>query len=225
MTQPNPTPPQLAPELTSLCRDRDCPTCGHPETYTEVDIKDTPPTVLAVGCRKCGWREETAEALSLARLVGLLYQLADNLAAVGPEAPECPVDSAWAEQILAYVPWLEGQEITRADVLRALARPMEHLSPTSVNAVADAVMELVSTYDARRWDPQDTPAAAALTAFRAARVDVTVLWEQDTRAGDGPPGHSYIAPPMLATEAGTHVLVVALPQPPDPAGQDPQETP
>lgn len=145
MTQPTPPPDQPA-EPASVCRDKDCPVCQYPETYTELDIKTTPPTVLAVGCRRCGWRDDgtgQAAALSLQGLVGLLYRLADRLAAVGPDAPDCLVDTDWATQVLAYVPWLESLEITRDDVLRVLACPMEHLSPATINSVADAVMALV----------------------------------------------------------------------------------
>lgn len=44
-----------------LCRDEDCPTCGWPETYSEVP--DTGDLILvAVGCSKCGWRVETGTA-------------------------------------------------------------------------------------------------------------------------------------------------------------------
>ena len=41
----------------SVCRDVDCPECGWPETYSEVDpASPLAPVLLATGCRKCGWR-------------------------------------------------------------------------------------------------------------------------------------------------------------------------
>jgi hypothetical protein len=42
-------------ETTSICRDEDCPRCGWPETYYEVDSHDIF-AVAFIGCRKCGWR-------------------------------------------------------------------------------------------------------------------------------------------------------------------------
>jgi len=41
-----------------VCRDEDCPECGWPETYAEVDILTGTPCVLALGCSKCGWKVE-----------------------------------------------------------------------------------------------------------------------------------------------------------------------
>lgn len=46
---------------TSLCRDEDCPECGWPETYAEVDLSAETPGADAIGCRKCGWRVEASE--------------------------------------------------------------------------------------------------------------------------------------------------------------------
>lgn len=42
----------------SLCLDEDCPMCGWPETYAEVDDEAEVPGADALGCRKCGWRVE-----------------------------------------------------------------------------------------------------------------------------------------------------------------------
>lgn len=40
----------------TICRDEDCPQCGWPETFTEIDPAG--PYPIAVGCRQCGWRSE-----------------------------------------------------------------------------------------------------------------------------------------------------------------------
>jgi hypothetical protein len=45
----------------SLLRDEDCPSCGWPETYAEVDFAADTPGAEAFGCRKCGWRVEAGE--------------------------------------------------------------------------------------------------------------------------------------------------------------------
>jgi hypothetical protein len=47
-------------ENVTISRDEDCPDCGWPETYTEVNF--TFDLLVAIGCRKCGWREERAGA-------------------------------------------------------------------------------------------------------------------------------------------------------------------
>lgn len=47
---------------TSICRDEDCPQCGWPETYAEVDFTRPTPGADAIGCRKCGWRVEATGA-------------------------------------------------------------------------------------------------------------------------------------------------------------------
>lgn len=47
---------------TSLLRDKDCPECGWPETYAEVDLSAETPGADAIGCRKCGWRIWRIEA-------------------------------------------------------------------------------------------------------------------------------------------------------------------
>lgn len=43
-----------------LATDTDCPECGWPETYTEIDDTQEPPALVAGGCSKCGWRIEAA---------------------------------------------------------------------------------------------------------------------------------------------------------------------
>lgn len=45
-------------DIVSICRDEDCPECGWPETYSEVDMAAERPEAFAIGCRKCGWRTE-----------------------------------------------------------------------------------------------------------------------------------------------------------------------
>lgn len=45
-------------ETISICRDEDCPLCGWPETYTDVNLDGQSLVAKAVGCRKCGWRVE-----------------------------------------------------------------------------------------------------------------------------------------------------------------------
>jgi hypothetical protein len=44
----------LPGEVVKICRDETCPTCGWPETFVETTFD--PVAILAVGCRKCGWR-------------------------------------------------------------------------------------------------------------------------------------------------------------------------
>jgi hypothetical protein len=46
------------PETVALLRDEDCPECGWPETYAEIDPSQAVPGADAIGCRKCGWRVE-----------------------------------------------------------------------------------------------------------------------------------------------------------------------
>lgn len=46
-------------DTLSLCRDEDCPECGWPETYAEIDPSAETPGADAIGCRKCGWRVES----------------------------------------------------------------------------------------------------------------------------------------------------------------------
>lgn len=46
---------------TRLVIDEDCPKCGWPETYAEVDLSAETPGADAVGCAKCGWRIESWE--------------------------------------------------------------------------------------------------------------------------------------------------------------------
>lgn len=46
-------------DLVNLCRDDDCPKCGYPETYSTVDMTGGWPTLLAIGCRSCGWHAAT----------------------------------------------------------------------------------------------------------------------------------------------------------------------
>jgi rubredoxin len=46
--------------LTRITRDEDCPNCGFPETYAEVNLSVRNPGAEAIGCRKCGWRVESA---------------------------------------------------------------------------------------------------------------------------------------------------------------------
>lgn len=45
-------------QQTRLCRDVDCPECGWPETYAEVDFDKPTPGADAIGCNNCGWRVE-----------------------------------------------------------------------------------------------------------------------------------------------------------------------
>jgi hypothetical protein len=49
-------------QVTRLCRDEDCPKCGWPETYAEVDFSILTPGADAIGCNKCGWRVEAEVA-------------------------------------------------------------------------------------------------------------------------------------------------------------------
>lgn len=44
--------------LTRIARDEDCPECDWPETYAEVDLEASTPRAQAIGCSKCGWRQE-----------------------------------------------------------------------------------------------------------------------------------------------------------------------
>lgn len=41
-----------------ICRDQDCPDCGYPETFAEVDFTLAEPGARALGCDRCGWRIE-----------------------------------------------------------------------------------------------------------------------------------------------------------------------
>lgn len=45
-------------DTTRICRDVDCPQCGFPETYAEVDLDQETPGANAIGCSRCGWRVE-----------------------------------------------------------------------------------------------------------------------------------------------------------------------
>jgi hypothetical protein len=47
--------------VTRICRDEDCPECGWPETYAEVDFDKPTPGADAIGCSRCGWRVEAEE--------------------------------------------------------------------------------------------------------------------------------------------------------------------
>lgn len=38
-----------------ICRDEDCPACGWPETYTEVEGDQPPFNLVGYGCSHCGW--------------------------------------------------------------------------------------------------------------------------------------------------------------------------
>lgn len=49
-------------ELIRLCRDTNCPSCDWPETYAEVCFDDAVAGARALGCNKCGWRDEAHDA-------------------------------------------------------------------------------------------------------------------------------------------------------------------
>lgn len=44
-------------DVVKICRDEDCPECGWPETYSEVDISEPNPQLLGIGCSNCGWHK------------------------------------------------------------------------------------------------------------------------------------------------------------------------
>lgn len=64
-------------ELVSVCRDEDCPRCGWPETYAEINPDADTPGAEAIGCRKCGWRQPADE--QHAHTLDALFDVVDQL--------------------------------------------------------------------------------------------------------------------------------------------------
>lgn len=46
--------------VTRICRDEDCPSCGWPGTFAEVDLERPTPGADAFGCSQCSWRQEAS---------------------------------------------------------------------------------------------------------------------------------------------------------------------
>lgn len=55
--------------VATLCRDENCPTCGHPETNSIVPMVDGGilPELLAIHCRRCGGFFVEADTVAVAR--------------------------------------------------------------------------------------------------------------------------------------------------------------
>ncbi len=55
-------PPFASTDVIRMCRDVDCPCCGFPETYAEVDFSAPTPGPMKLGCTRqsdpCGWTRQ-----------------------------------------------------------------------------------------------------------------------------------------------------------------------
>lgn len=79
--------------LTRLCIDQDCPDCGWPEMYAEVDFSAEVPGAEATGCRKCGLRiEASAPRRPLPPHLQAIYDDAVETAFRKPPTPEALTD-------------------------------------------------------------------------------------------------------------------------------------
>lgn len=103
-------------KVATLCRDEDCPTCGHPETNSIVP-KDggTAPELLAIHCRRCGGffveakrrRHEVSHNVSTDYQVQFDINTTDNPGRLEPFFPEA---DPWATSAAVFYSVDEARE-------------------------------------------------------------------------------------------------------------------
>lgn len=173
-------------ELVSVCRDEDCPRCGWPETYAEINPEAETPGAEAIGCRNCGWRE-AAGGEHHAHTLQALFEMIDQI------PPGRTTTLHWAGRPEKRYVAMSAETWQRAERVMALGQIAKMVAGKPATTGAQVVV----------WGARDAP-RDVLDEYAGL---VGCPADQPVTLSDGHPGTEWQAEPVHFVIGRPHLVV------------------